>query len=267
MTRNFICQDTKSDKFWTIEVNGKSLTTTYGKNGKYNKSQTATKELGTDETCLKEAEKQISKKLKEKYEEVNLQIPNIPVYVLKQVQDAKEGKINELKINAIGSLDLLQEIFSISNLEELELSDIRELDTKKELPAELGNLSNLKKLEIKYSQITKLPAEIGRLKKLEELEFYKCKSLKELPSAIGDLINLKKLDLTFSSFESLPEEIGNLENLEELHVFSNNVNTLPATLTKLKKLKKLRLAEDWKELPSVVYQLENLEELNRVYTT
>lgn len=55
-------KDDKSDKFWNIEVSGKSFTVTYGKTGTAGNPQTKT--FNTEEKCLKEAEKLLSEKLK-----------------------------------------------------------------------------------------------------------------------------------------------------------------------------------------------------------
>lgn len=60
-------KDDKSDKFWNIEVSGKSFTVTYGKTGTAGNPQTKT--FNTEEKCLKEAEKLLSEKLKKGYVE------------------------------------------------------------------------------------------------------------------------------------------------------------------------------------------------------
>lgn len=60
-------KDEKSDKFWQIEVAGKSFTVTYGKSGSPGTSQTRT--FGSEAACLKEAEKLLTEKLKKGYKE------------------------------------------------------------------------------------------------------------------------------------------------------------------------------------------------------
>ncbi|WP_244894412.1 WGR domain-containing protein [Leptospira alexanderi] len=57
----------KSDKFWSIEVSGKSYNVTFGKTG--TSGQTQTKTFGSEEECLKEAQKLLSEKLKKGYVE------------------------------------------------------------------------------------------------------------------------------------------------------------------------------------------------------
>ncbi len=65
MQHNLIFKDGKSDKFWNVEVSGKSFTVTYGKTGTAGTSQTKT--FDSEEKCRKEAEKLLSEKLKKGY--------------------------------------------------------------------------------------------------------------------------------------------------------------------------------------------------------
>ncbi|AAS69655.1 WGR domain-containing protein [Leptospira interrogans] len=66
-------QDDKSDKFWQIEVSEDSFTVTYGKTG--SSGQVQTKTFDDEETCLKEAKKLLSEKLKKGYIEANAPAP------------------------------------------------------------------------------------------------------------------------------------------------------------------------------------------------
>jgi len=59
--------DGTSDKFWEIEVTGSNYTVTYGKNG--TSGTTQTKSFGSDEECLKMAEKILAEKVKKGYSE------------------------------------------------------------------------------------------------------------------------------------------------------------------------------------------------------
>ncbi|UOG47911.1 WGR domain-containing protein [Leptospira noguchii] len=69
MKHHLTFQDESSDKFWQIEVSGDSFTVTYGKAG--SSGQTQTKNFDDEETCLKEAKKLLSEKLKKGYIEGN----------------------------------------------------------------------------------------------------------------------------------------------------------------------------------------------------
>lgn len=69
MTRYFIFQDAKSQKFWNIDIEELSFTVRFGRIGTNGTSQT--KSFATPEECSKAAEKQISDKLKKGYQETN----------------------------------------------------------------------------------------------------------------------------------------------------------------------------------------------------
>ncbi|ULH27803.1 LIC_11051 family fibronectin-binding protein [Leptospira weilii] len=77
MKHHLTYKDDKSDKFWNIEVSGKSFTVTYGKMG--TAGQTQTKTFGSEEECQKEAKKLLSEKLKKGYAEGDVQISSAPV--------------------------------------------------------------------------------------------------------------------------------------------------------------------------------------------
>ncbi|AXR62759.1 WGR domain-containing protein [Leptospira mayottensis] len=70
MQHHLTLKDEKSDKFWNIEVSGKSFTVTYGKTSTSGTSQTKT--FDSEEKCLKEAKKLLSEKLKKGYIEGGL---------------------------------------------------------------------------------------------------------------------------------------------------------------------------------------------------
>ncbi|WP_036076027.1 WGR domain-containing protein [Leptospira weilii] len=59
----------KDNKFWNIEISGKSFTVTYGETGTVGISQIET--FDTKEKCLKKAQKLLSEKLKKGYVEIN----------------------------------------------------------------------------------------------------------------------------------------------------------------------------------------------------
>ena len=67
MKRIFIYTDEKSNKFWTIEVNGNSYTVNYGKAG--TAGQTQTKDFADETACQKAADKLIAEKTKKGYVE------------------------------------------------------------------------------------------------------------------------------------------------------------------------------------------------------
>ena len=117
------------------------------------------------------------------------------------------------------------------NLEELYICNVNLIELPKELtelPKEIGNLTNLKRLNIRTNNFTKLPKEIGNLINLEKL-YIDCNNLEISPDGIEKLINLEKLYIEINidiniinkdfNFKSLPiEEIGKLNNLKDLSI-------------------------------------------------
>jgi len=65
--REFEFSDDKSNKFWTIELDGKSFTVHYGRIG--TNGQTQTKEFASPEAAKKEYDKLVAEKVKKGYKE------------------------------------------------------------------------------------------------------------------------------------------------------------------------------------------------------
>lgn len=66
--REFQFQDGSSDKFWTIELEGKSFTVQFGRTGTAGQSQT--KDFSSSADAEKACEKLIAEKVKKGYQEV-----------------------------------------------------------------------------------------------------------------------------------------------------------------------------------------------------
>jgi Leucine-rich repeat (LRR) protein len=112
----------------------------------------------------------------------------------------------------------------------------------KALPPAIGQLQNLKELDLsgtEYTYLSSLPEEIGNFTSLEKLT-----ETKSLPPIIGQLQNLKELDLNDSimfqiHLSSLQEEIGNLMSLEKLTLGYSEIKSRPPTIGQLQNLKEL----------------------------
>lgn len=74
--------------------------------------------------------------------------------------------------------------------------------------------------------ISSVPANIGGLENLKRLNLGNNK-LSTLPTTIGDLRALVRLKLFNNKLVELPQEITNLHNLEELNLSVNKLPTLP----------------------------------------
>jgi Leucine-rich repeat (LRR) protein len=169
-------------------------------------------------------------------------------------------KIKQLYIDT--KKEIPKEIGSLIHLPELILS----LDSKKEraIPLEIRYLQNLDFLKIETYGKLILPPEISELKKLEILRI-EAKKL-QLPDNFGDLENLIEIDFSDCELTHLPVNFGQLKNLEILYLEGNPELDLKDTFEKiaqLSKLKKLRVSA--KNLPPEIglcTQLEHLEIYN-----
>ena len=83
------------------------------------------------------------------------------------------------------------------------------------IPSSIGELSNLRWLNLGYNNLTTLPAEIGKLR------------------------NLERLYVNNNHITELPLEVWALKKLEELHVESNQLQALPTGVLLMRNLREL----------------------------
>ena len=132
------------------------------------------------------------------------------------------------------------------------------------IPEWLGNLSNLILLEVSANKLKKLPVSIGELKLLKTL---KCQSspLRNLPDSLGKLSNLNELVLggsTGTPIQKIPSFIRQLKKLTRLIVNKCDLEVLPEWVGELSELKNLNLNDNHiSDLPPSLAQLEHLKEL------
>lgn len=95
------------------------------------------------------------------------------------------------------------------------LAFFNNLEKFQELPSSLGNLRNLKFLNLNVN------------------------ILQQIPTTIGGCLSLGVLSLRHNKIQQLPMEIGRLERLQVLDLIDNNLTYLPYTLTVLYQYKTL----------------------------
>ncbi len=171
---------------------------------------------------LQEIENQIKQKIP-KVDEINRQ--ETTGYTMN-----KNNHVISLGIYEQDLVSLPETLGQLTNLKKLDLR----WNKLTSLPETLGQLTNLKILYLLDNQLTSLPETLGQLTKLEEL-YLGVIQLASLPETLGQLTNLKKLDLRVNQLASLPETLGQLTNLKELHLgvnqwASNLWASLPETL-------------------------------------
>jgi Leucine-rich repeat (LRR) protein len=129
------------------------------------------------------------------------------------------------------------------------------------LPSEIGQLSQLQKLNLSNNHLTALLAEIKQLSQLQELWLSENK-LTTLPAEIGQLSHLYILNLSFNQLTIIPAEIWQLTKLAVLNLSHNQLTALPAEIWQLSKLQILALGDNQlTALPAAIRQLSQLQDL------
>lgn len=140
-------------------------------------------------------------------------------------------------------------------------------DVKGKIPATIGNLTELKKLEFLQITTNYIPEEIGMLTNLEYLVIRALPqnhSMGMMPESIGKLTNLKYLNLDVN-WTGIPESISNLKKLESLSLHFNNIGgKIPNCIGELINLRELDLSRNNFSgfLPQSLENLTQLEVLD-----
>ncbi len=179
-------------------------------------------------------------------------------------------------------------------LSELDLSnDWNANDSQKltQIPNEVFELTYLKKLNLRYNNIKKIPSEIARLTNLQYLDLIGnekitefCDELIKLPSLIFlrltwnlntstpewfsqirqlgiHLVNKDKEE-SYSIIEAIPDDIVNLENLVFLKIWLNFSEDFLPWLKTLEKLELYLSRNRLSDLPESITNLSNLTTLD-----
>ena len=130
-----------------------------------------------------------------------------------------------------------EELADLGNLRRLELHNNR---LTGEIPEELGNLTGLLSLYLWGNQLTgEIPKELGNLSRLETLYLFSNQLSGEIPSELGRLRRLRRLSLAENQFTGeIPPQLGKLSLLQWLYLSENRLTgDIPQELTKLARLK------------------------------
>jgi hypothetical protein len=178
--------------------------------------------------------------------------------LLEIIKKAAETRQRELDLSKKGIKELPPEIGQLTNLTELDLGG----NQLSSLPPEIGQLRNLTQLSLFNNRLINLPSEIGQLRNLIQFSLFNNQMI-NLPSEIGQLRNPTTLDLRSNQISSLPPEIGQLTNLTELFLIHNRLTSLPPQIGELTNLTTLDLSyNQLTSLPPEIGQMTNLVTLD-----
>ena len=172
--------------------------------------------------------------------------------------DGRVTHLNRYRNQLTGEIPA--ELGDLTNLEVLLLASNQ---LTGEIPAELGDLSNLEVLLLSGNQLTgEIPAELGSLTNLQTLYLEGNQLTGSIPVELGNLTNLKWLSLYSNQLTGeIPAELGNLTNLEGLILFNNQLTgSIPVELGSLTNLQTLDLYSNQLtgEIPAELGSLTNL---------
>jgi len=157
----------------------------------------------------------------------------------------------------------------LGNLSNLRVLELLERDLTGVIPPELGGLSNLMYLSLSLSKLTgEIPPELGGLSNLRALTLWRNNLSGEIPPELGGLSNLERLSLGGWTWALLtggiPSELGNLSNLRVLELEDHDLTgVIPPELGGLSNLERLRLSDNnlTGGIPSELGNLSNLRVL------
>jgi Leucine-rich repeat (LRR) protein len=131
------------------------------------------------------------------------------------------------------------------------------------IPAELGDLANLRVLQLSDNQLTgDIPVELGGLANLVSMWMGVNQLTGSIPAELGQLMNLQSLSLSVNLLTGgIPPEIGALAHLKDLWLDRNQLTgSIPPALGGLAQLHILQLSDN-KFSGSIPVELGNLTHL------
>ena len=160
----------------------------------------------------------------------------IPLELLKLT----ELRVLRLSVYGESVQGILRELSTLTKLEVLNLR----AGIKEAIPPELGQLANLKTLNLWGSMLTgAIPPELGQLADLRILDLGINMLTGAVPHELGRLTNLESMTLWGNQLTgSIPRELGQLSDLHTLYLSENQLTgVIPPEMSGMKRLKYLDL--------------------------
>jgi hypothetical protein len=164
------------------------------------------------------------------------------------------NRVTILDFNSLSPLKCLPaEIGQLDQLRELSVV----FDSSAIISSGISMLSNLKQLEL-TGWLHSVPPEIFKLPELVSLDLAG-NLLDSLPDNIGDAKKLRYLNISWNHLQHLPSSIGELTSLQGLYLHNNNISILPTGIGTLDSLYSLNLSNNnLSVFPDEICDMENL---------
>lgn len=175
-----------------------------------------------------------------------------------RIEEAQRSAAEELDLQSMNLTALPESLGQLTQLKSLEIG----FNKLRHLPEWIGKLTQLRELSLFENQLTTLPESMVELTRMKELDLAD-NQLAALPKWTSKLAQLRRLDLSENKLTSLPESIGELTLIKDLELPYNKLTSLPETIGKLTQLRELRLDGNqltW--LPDSISKLSQLEVLD-----
>ncbi len=188
-------------------------------------------------------------------------LSNKPIGEWSGVSTDANGRVRSLDLRSNGLRGELPA--ELGNLSELGYLVLNSNGLSGNIPAELGNLDKLWWLDLRNNGLSgSIPAELGNLSELTTLNIHRNQLSGSIPAELGSLSNLGTLALDNNQLSgSIPAELGSLSNLGTLALDNNQLSgSIPAELGSLSNLGVLGLGNNQLS-GSIPAELGNLSEL------
>jgi Leucine-rich repeat (LRR) protein len=150
------------------------------------------------------------------------------------------------------------EVWLRTNLQTLVLAD----NDLTEVSERVGDLSELRMLDLGHNRLRELPISLGRLEGLSDFLYLHDNRLTHLPDSLSRLQHLRYLNISENAFEVFPEVVTTMRSLIELRVTDNRLTELPPSISRLTSLRELHLRNN--QLATLPGSIRAMRELRQI---